>query len=59
MAVSTVGAVASGVATPKGAPVPQERGALLEAYMNCLKQRQGNPRVDCTPYRAAVEAATR
>lgn len=59
MAVSTVGAVASGVAAPRGVPVPQERGALFEAYVNCLKQRQVNPRVDCTPYRTAVEATAR
>lgn len=62
MAVSTVGAVTSGVTAagaPAGVQVPQERGALLEAYVNCLKQRETTPGVDCTPYRTAVEASAR
>ncbi len=62
IAVSTVGAVTSGVAaarTPVGVEVPQEHAALLAAYVHCLKQREITPGVDCSPYRAAVEAGAR
>lgn len=62
MAVSTVAVVASGVtagAAPAGARVPQERAALYGGYVRCLRQREQNPSVDCTAYRAAMEATTR
>jgi hypothetical protein len=61
MAVSTVAVVASGVTaagTPTGPQVPQERAALLEAYVSCVKQREKTPGIDCTRYRTAVEATT-
>jgi hypothetical protein len=58
LAVSTVAVAASGVtagAAPEG-EVPQERGALYEGYVRCLRQRELNPGVDCGPYRRAMEA---
>jgi hypothetical protein len=34
--------------------LPQERGALLEAYKNCLQQKSNNPTLDCSRYRSAL-----
>jgi len=59
VAISTISGVASEVASGSttGEPeVPKEKSAILEAYKNCLQQRSGNPRVDCSRYRTALEA---
>ena len=61
VAISTILGVASGLSSEVGteeSEVPKEKSEVYEMYINCLKQRGNNPKVDCSRYRIALETHT-
>ena len=61
VAISAILGVASGLSSEVGteeSEVPKEKSEVYEMYINCLKQRGNNPKVDCSRYRIALEAHT-
>jgi len=61
VAISTISGIASGLSSEVGSEeseIPKEKSEVYEMYINCLKQRGNDPKVDCSRYRIALEAHT-
>ena len=61
VAIATISGVVSRLSSEDGteeSEIPKETSAVVQMYINCLKQRGNNQKVDCSRYRIALEAHT-
>ena len=57
-AASSVVHAARDAPPPQEADIPQNQNALLNSYIDCLRQRNANPTINCSQYQMALQQRT-
>ncbi len=57
-AVSSVAHAARDTPPQQQTAIPQNQNALLNSYIECLRQRHTNPTINCSQYQMALQQRT-